>query len=68
MTPACTMALTEKAARSRAAGRCLLLPVCMVRRPTSGPSGITGTATPAERAMTGVALTSWNAERTDRRG
>jgi len=45
MTSVCTMALTEKTARHRAAGRCLLLPVCMVRLPTSGPSGITGTAT-----------------------
>jgi hypothetical protein len=28
-----------------AAGRCLLLPVCVVRLPASGLSGITGTAT-----------------------
>ena len=57
MTSVCTMALTEKTARPRAVGRCLLLPACMVRRRHA-----------AERVMTGVALTSWNAERTDRRG
>jgi hypothetical protein len=45
MTPACILALTEKTARSRAAGRCLLLPGCMVRLPTLGPPGITETGT-----------------------